>query len=238
MTSDWFMNQLIKLKKIKKNKISSIGGPKWMVRNYINGIRFRLDDFICGILNAHSENNFISVAVLSRHLLETIAHSHYILNTKIRSAINEDNKEKYFKYLKSLMILKDINNEGEKSILYTDRMESAYDGKLLHISDALRNFKKHIKSKDTELHAKDFDSAYNHLSQLSHPNPMGIMYFYKKYDSREIQDFAEIGIGRDNLFVSVFIVFQHTFTYLFELEKFQELHDNYCINNDYDKKYN
>ena len=52
---EWFMRHLIKLKKQKRNKISSIAGPKWMVRNYINGIRFRVDYFICGILDAHNK---------------------------------------------------------------------------------------------------------------------------------------------------------------------------------------
>ena len=129
----------IKLKQ-KRNKISSIAGPKWMVRNYINGIRFRVDDFICGILDAHNKNNFISVAVLSRHLLETVAHSHLFLNTNIKSAIEDDNKEKYTKYLKSLMTIKDIT--GEESIIFNEN-ETAFDGKN-HTSDSMRNYKKFL----------------------------------------------------------------------------------------------
>ena len=209
-----------------------------MVRNYINGIRFRVDDFICGILDAHNKNNFISVAVLSRHLLETVAHSHLFLNTNIKSAIEDDNKEKYTKYLKSLMTIKDISNEGEESIIFNEKMKTAFDGKLSHISDSMRNYKKFLKLNFSDLHAKDFDSAYNHLSQLSHPNPLGIMYFYRNNNSRDVQEFAKVGFERNNLFVSVFTVIQNTFYYLDELNKFQEFHDDYCIKNNYDKKYN
>ena len=191
---EWFMRHLIKLKKQKRNKISSIAGPKWMVRNYINGIRFRVDDFICGILDAHNKNNFISVAVLSRHLLETVAHSHLFLNTNIKSAIEDDNKEKYTKYLKSLMTIKDISNEGEESIIFNEKMKTAFDGKHSHISDSMRNYKKFLKLNFSDLHAKDFDTAYNHLSQLSHPNPLGIMYFYRNNNSRDVQEFAKVDL--------------------------------------------
>ena len=64
------------------------------------------------------------------------------------------------------------------------------------------------------------------------------MYFYRNNNSRDVQEFAKVGFERNNLFVSVFTVIQNTFYYLDELNKFQEFHDDYCIKNNYDKKYN
>ena len=228
-----FYKRLLILKKNKKERMFAKASVKYMLRMYINTLRFRIDELVTSMLYSYSEKKFLQMAITARHLYETIAHNYYLLNHKLGSAMTKSDIKIYKVYLKKLFILKDINEVNESPILYNKKMESSFSDNLLHINDSLRYYKKFIRKSWGREAEIDCNSAYNHLSQISHPNPMGTYFFYTDDRKDEFETFSEIGKEKHNLMLSIFIVVQHIFFYIENLELFASEHEIfYKKNND------
>ena len=160
-----------------KTKLS-INGSTVLV--YFNSLAHRLWDLMYASLSLHREGNYLSSLMIQRMTYETIAHSRFFLD-KITDAMKKRDERKYIKLIADFVYSQDIIDD----VFQDDVRNSNKVKKLPHIQDSIRYFKKvnrPLRNYGEDIN-KRVDKFYGLLSQQSHPNSLGLVYFYSEVNS-------------------------------------------------------
>lgn len=145
---------------------------------YLNSTNFRLWDLLYSILNLYDDSIYLTSLMIQRMCYENIAHSRYFLDLLKQSMINhkeQDYSDLIAKFIYSQEIIDENMQQGVTDL---NKLK-----KLPHINDSLKYYKtisNNLISYDSESYREEVDNAYKVLSQISHPNSRGNIYFYAK----------------------------------------------------------
>lgn len=168
-----FRNRDLKIQVINNNNIPIFGSPIFV---YLNSTNYRLWDLLYSVLNLHDESIYLTSLMIQRMCYENIAHSRYFLDLLKKSMINhkeQDYSDLISKFIYSQVIIDDNMQTGVSDL---NKLK-----KLPHINDSLKYYKtirNNLISYDSESYRDEVDNAYKVLSQISHPNSIGNIYFY------------------------------------------------------------
>ena len=178
--NDFLYRKRKRIIKIYDDKTNlSINGITILV--YLNSLSHRLWDLMYASLSLHREGNYLSSLMIQRMTYETIAHSRFFLD-KINEAILNNDEQKYTELIAIFVYSQEIIDETfQDDVRDLNKFQKR---KLPHINDSLRYYKKvkkHTRKKESYSN-KRIDNIYQLLSQMSHPNAYGLVYFYSSND--------------------------------------------------------
>ena len=178
--NDFLYRQRKRIIKIWDDKTDlSINGITILV--YMNSLYHRLWDLMYASLSLHREGNYLSSLMIQRMTYETIAHSRFFFD-KINEAMLNSDEQKYTELIAIFVYSQEIIDETFQDDV---RISNQFKKKSLpHINDSLRYYKKVKKHtrKEESYSNKRIDNIYQLLSQVSHPNAIGLFYFYGNSD--------------------------------------------------------
>ena len=164
---------------------------------YLNSLSHRLWDLMYASLSLHREGNYLSSLIIQRMTYETIAHSRFFFD-KINEAMLNNDEQKYTELIAIFVYSQEIIDETFQDDV---RVANKFQKKSLpHINDSLRYYKKvkkHTKKKESYSN-KRIDNIYQLLSQMSHPNALGLIYFYASVD-QETKNYNFSNKKKENL---------------------------------------
>jgi hypothetical protein len=152
---------------------------------YLNGICWRITELVRALASLWATDNQLSVAIVARHIYETLAHLFYFLR-KLDGYLEAGEGKEFFQLIWSFgfgtnwdyqLNPEDVRREYADKTLHVEKVH--------HINKSLEYFrKKRIKERAPSsrmIHGKSVflpDKQYLWASQVAHPNSLGSIQFF------------------------------------------------------------